>query len=75
VLGAYALVAALAIARFLPPTALLIVLTLPLALSLVRRVAATQEPLALNAVLRRTSALHARFGLLLIVGVLLPSLL
>ena len=75
VLGAYALVAALVIARVLSPTALLILLTLPLALSLVRRVAATQEPLALNAVLRRTSALHARFGLLLIVGVLLPALL
>jgi len=75
VLGAYALVAALAVARFLPPTALLLVLTLPLALSLVRRVAESQEPLALNAVLRRTAALHARFGLLLIVGVLLPTLL
>ncbi len=75
VLGAYALVAALVVARILSPGALLIVLTLPLALSLVRRVAATQEPLALNAVLRRTSALHARFGLLLIVGVLLPALL
>jgi 1,4-dihydroxy-2-naphthoate octaprenyltransferase len=75
VLGAYALVAALVAARVLSPGALLILLTLPLALSLVRRVAATQEPVALNAVLRRTAALHARFGLLLIAGVLLPTLL
>lgn len=73
VLGAYALVAALVAARILPPAALLSLLTLPLALSLVRRVAATQEPLALNGVLRQTAALHLRFGLLLIVGVLLPS--
>ncbi len=72
VLGAYALVALLALGRIASPTILLSLLTLPLALSLVRRVAATQEPLAINAVLRQTSALHLRFGALLIVGLLLP---
>jgi 1,4-dihydroxy-2-naphthoate octaprenyltransferase len=74
VLGAYAIVAALALARIAPPTILLSLLTLPLALSLVRRVAATQEPLALNGVLRQTAALHLRFGALLILGLLLTTL-
>ena len=75
VLGAYALVVALTLARIASPTILLSVLTLPLALTLVRRVAATQEPLALNGVLRQTSALHLRFGALLIIGLLIPILL
>ena len=74
VLGAYALVIALTLTGIASPTILLSVLTLPLALSLVRRVAATQEPLALNGVLRQTSALHLRFGTLLIVGLLIPLL-
>ena len=74
VLGAYAIVAALALARIAPPTILLSLLTLPLALSLVRRVAATQEPLALNGVLRQTAALHLRFGALLILGLVLTTL-
>ena len=75
VLGAYAIVAALTLTRIASPTILLSLLTLPLALSLVRRVGATQEPLALNGVLRQTSALHLRFGALLIVGLLIPILL
>ncbi|HEY8602535.1 MAG TPA: 1,4-dihydroxy-2-naphthoate octaprenyltransferase [Thermomicrobiales bacterium] len=74
VLGAYALVVALTLTRIASPTILLSILTLPLALSLVRRVAATREPLALNGVLRQTSALHLRFGALLIVGLLIPLL-
>lgn len=75
VLGAYALVVALTLTRIASPTILLSVLTLPLALTLVRRVAATQEPLALNGVLRQTSALHLRFGALLIIGLLIPIVL
>lgn len=74
VLGAYALVVVLVVVQITSPTILLSLLTLPFAFSLVRRVAATQEPLVLNAVLRQTSALHLRFGALLIVGLLLPLL-
>lgn len=72
VLGAYALVGLLVVARIASPTILLSLLTLPLALSLVRRVAKTQEPLVINTVLRQTSALHLRFGALLILGLLIP---
>jgi 1,4-dihydroxy-2-naphthoate octaprenyltransferase len=72
VLGAYAIVGLLVITRIASPTILLSLLTLPLASSLVGRVAKTQEPLAINAVLRQTSALHLRFGALLILGLLIP---
>ncbi len=72
IFGAYAIVAVLAALQITAPTILLSLITLPLALSLVQRVAATKEPLALNAVLRQTSALHLRFGTLLIIGLLLP---
>jgi 1,4-dihydroxy-2-naphthoate octaprenyltransferase len=74
VLGAYAIVVTLTLTGIASPTILLSVLTLPLAVTLVRRVAATQEPLALNGVLRQTSALHLRFGALLIIGLLIPIL-
>jgi 1,4-dihydroxy-2-naphthoate octaprenyltransferase len=74
VLGAYAVVAALAVTRQASPAILLSLLSLPLALSLVRRVAATREPRALNLVLRQTAALHLRFGALLIAGLLVATL-
>lgn len=74
VLGAYAIVAALALTRQASPAILLCLLTLPLAVSLVRRVAATQEPRVLNLVLRQTAALHLRFGALLIAGLLVATL-
>ncbi len=74
VLGAYALVAALVATRILPFPTLLSLASLPLALTLIRRVAATQEPRVLNGVLRQTAALHLRFGALLILGLLLPLL-
>ncbi len=56
------------------PLILLSLLSLPFAISLVRRVAATQEPRALNLVLRQTAALHLRFGTLLIAGLLVATL-
>ena len=74
VLGAYAIVATLAIARQASPAILLSLLSLPFAISLVRRVAATQEPRVLNLVLRQTAALHLRFGALLIVGLIVATL-
>ncbi len=74
VLGAYAAIALLAALGVAPPAILLTLLSLPLAISLVCRVAATREPHALNGVLRQTAALHLRFGLLLIAGLLLPLL-
>lgn len=75
VLGAYVVVSCLALAQIIPLLTLLSLLTLPLAISLIRRVAASQEPRALNTVLRQTAMLHLRFGMLLILGLLLPLLL
>lgn len=74
VLGAYAIVGVLALTRQASPTILLSLLTLPFALSLVRRVARTQEPRVLNLVLRQTATLHLRFGALLIAGLLVATL-
>lgn len=74
VLGAYAIVAALALTRQASPAILLSLLSLPFAISLVRRVATTREPRVLNLVLRQTAALHMRFGALLIAGLLVATL-
>ena len=74
VLGAYAAVGVLALTRQASPAILLSLLTLPFALSLVRRVARTQEPRVLNLVLRQTATLHLRFGALLIAGLLVATL-
>ena len=74
VLGAYAIVGVLALTRQASPAILLSLLTLPFALSLVRRVALTQEPRVLNLVLRQTATLHLRFGALLIAGLLVATL-
>jgi 1,4-dihydroxy-2-naphthoate octaprenyltransferase len=51
-----------------PWLTLISVATLPLALRLVRIVAAAREPGALQPVLQQTAQLHLQFGLLLIVG-------
>jgi 1,4-dihydroxy-2-naphthoate polyprenyltransferase len=60
----------LALLRLAPPATLLTLLTLPTAISLARVVATSVDVRALNLVLRKTAGLHLRFGVLLIVGVL-----
>jgi 1,4-dihydroxy-2-naphthoate octaprenyltransferase len=68
VLGAYVLLILTVLLGYAPPHTLIALLTLPSALSLVYRVAAKPDPLALNPVLRRTAQLHWRFGALLTTG-------
>ena len=70
VFGSYGLVLVLALLRLAPPATLLTLLTLPTAISLARVVATSVDVRALNLVLRKTAGLHLRFGVLLIVGVL-----
>lgn len=71
VFGSYSCILILALLQVASPAILLTLLTLPLAVSLARIVATTVEITALNLVLRRTAALHLRFGALLIIGVLI----
>lgn len=63
--GAYLLQVMLVMVGIVPIYTLVILLSLPAALSLIYRVAANTEPAALNPVLRRTAQLHLRLGLLL----------
>ncbi len=71
-LGAYLAVGALIFAGFVPPAAALAVLSLPLALRLWRRISSTTIPERLDTVVKGTAGLHAIFGLLYTVGVLIP---
>lgn len=57
-----------------PWLTLISILTLPLALRLVRIVAAAHEPRALQPVLSQTAQLHMQFGLLLVAGWVAASL-
>jgi len=68
VLGGYALVVAMTVAGVAPWPVLATLLTLPLAVSLVRFEARTTSPRALNLVLARTAGLHMLFGVLLAFG-------
>jgi len=62
-----ALIAAVA-ARVAPPTALIALLTAPMAVKAVRLAARTTNPRRLNYLLAGTAMLHMRFGLLLALG-------
>jgi 1,4-dihydroxy-2-naphthoate octaprenyltransferase len=73
--GAYASVVLAVVLRFLPATALLPMLTLTVPGRLVQLYRSTENPTALNAGVRGTAALHARFNLLLAVGIALGPLL
>jgi 1,4-dihydroxy-2-naphthoate octaprenyltransferase len=75
VAGAY-LITAVAIAlRYLPITAILPFATLPMPVKLVRLYVSTDEPARLNAGVRGSAALHARFGLLFALGIALGPLM
>jgi 1,4-dihydroxy-2-naphthoate polyprenyltransferase len=71
VAGAYIVVIAGVVLRLLPLPALLPLLTIPMPIRLVRLYASTEDPSRLNAGVRGSAALHARFGLLLAVGIAL----
>lgn len=71
-LGAYLAVGVLVLTGFVPVAAILVVLSLPLALRLWRSVASTTIPERLDAVVKGTAGLHAVFGLLYTAGVLIP---
>jgi 1,4-dihydroxy-2-naphthoate octaprenyltransferase len=68
VAGTYLSLALTVLLNISPWYTLITALTLPMALSLMRRVATDSEPVALNPVLRKTAQLHARFGMLLVAG-------
>jgi len=67
-LGAYAVVIVMAIAGSAPWPVLVTLLTLPLAVRLVRFEMSQTSPRALNAVLAQTAGLHMLFGALLAFG-------
>lgn len=71
-LAAYLAVGVLVLTGFVPVAAILVVLSLPLALRLWRSVASTTIPERLDAVVKGTAGLHAVFGLLYTAGVLIP---
>jgi 1,4-dihydroxy-2-naphthoate octaprenyltransferase len=68
--GSYLLLALLVVLGIAPPAMLLALLTLPLAIDLIRTAAIHEAPARLNKVLRGTAKLHGRFGWLMIVGVI-----
>jgi 1,4-dihydroxy-2-naphthoate octaprenyltransferase len=73
--GAYAITAAAVFLRYLPATALLPLITLLMPIKLVRLYRVTADPDRLNAGVRGSAALHARFGLLFALGIALGPLI
>lgn len=67
-LGGYAVVVAMTVGGAAPWPVLLTLLTLPIALRLVRFEARQTSPRALNLVLAQTAGLHMLFGALLAFG-------
>ncbi len=74
VFGAYVSTAVASGIHSLPPTALLVFATAATPLSLVRSLRAGEGPAELNPAVRGSAALHARFGLLLGLGISLAPL-
>ena len=72
--GTYLSLVALVALGIAPWLTLISVATLPLALKLVRIVASETEPKKLHPVLRQTARLHMQFGLLLVAGWVVASL-
>ncbi|MDP9455341.1 MAG: 1,4-dihydroxy-2-naphthoate polyprenyltransferase [Actinomycetota bacterium] len=70
---AYASVAVLILLGLVPPSAVLVVLSAPLLPRLWRGIAAARVPDLLDPVVKKTATLHASFGLLYCIGVLLGS--
>src|SRR6266542_1745636 len=73
--GAYVFAAISVLLRLLPATALLPFITLPMPVNILRLYASTEEPARLNAGVRGSAALHARFGLLFALGIALGPLI
>jgi 1,4-dihydroxy-2-naphthoate octaprenyltransferase len=71
-LGSYLVVCALVFTGIVTFGALLALLSVPLAVRLWGRVSASTVPERLDPVVKSTAGLHASFGLLYTVGVLLP---
>ena len=71
VAGAYLIVVVAVVLRDLPFTALFPLVTLSMPLRIVRLYTTTDEPSRLNAGVRGSAALHARFGLLFALGIAL----
>jgi 1,4-dihydroxy-2-naphthoate octaprenyltransferase len=71
-LGSYLLGGVLALVGVVPFGALLFLLSIPLAARLWRKVSASTVPERLDPVVKGTAGLHAVFGLLYTIGVLLP---
>ena len=67
-LAGYAVVVTMAVAGAAPWPVLITLLTLPMAVSLVRTATVTTSARGLNAVLARTAGLHMIFGVLLAFG-------
>lgn len=66
--GAYVIVAVLVVFGYMPLTALLVVVTLPEALRLIRLITSTTETALLHQAQGRTAKLHGAFGLWLVIG-------
>ncbi len=66
--GAYVIVAVLVMFGYMPLTALLVAVTLPEALRLIRLITSTTETALLHQAQGRTAKLHGAFGLWLVIG-------
>jgi len=66
--GAYGLVVVLVLMGTMPPTTLLVAVTLPEAVRLIRIIYSTTDPVILHPAQGRTAKLHGAFGLWLVVG-------
>lgn len=75
VAAAYVVVAAAVLFSYLPATSFLPFITLAMPVRLVRLYISTEEPSQLNAGVRGSAALHARFGLLFALGIALGPLI
>lgn len=67
-LGAYVILAGLVVARLMPPTVLIALLTLPEAWRLVGIFRTETDPAKLHPAQGRTAKLHGQFGLLIVAG-------
>jgi 1,4-dihydroxy-2-naphthoate octaprenyltransferase len=73
--GAFVFVVVAVALGWLPLTALLPLVVAPMPVKLVRLYLSTSEPRPLNAGVRGSAALHARFGLLFALGIALGPLI
>lgn len=71
VLAAFGITAALILLNILPPLSLLVLLTVPLAVRNVRSVLTSRDSQSIEALDRKTAALHLTFGILLILSIVL----